>query len=322
MTLRSPRTFTFLTAALMAGMLAGCNRPVDAPVQSQSEGFVSVAGIYPHTESFRSTRQHGELYLKSKETCKTCHGSRLDGGTAKVSCNRCHAVYPHSDLFKSTAAHGASVFAQKGASACLTCHALEMEGPGAKPEIPSCLKCHTYPHPTGWALPKNHGPAFVQAKHDKKASPALVVGCLDCHGDAGGLKKRHPEQFVSCESCHTNFPHPEGFEDLHQDDTKGVRKAHPEQAFSCFHCHTDSKTGGLSEGCLTCHSDDTLKLKMQVKEHKLLFDGVWDSFDKPAPPHSQNETPAPQTLVGKVMRVLKDWFGSESPRELASQPKK
>jgi hypothetical protein len=78
----------------------------------------------------------------------------------------------------------------------------------------SCFSCHTkgfVTHPTGWALPAQHGAQGAMLAPVATSAPAIPVmtgfmHCAKCHGATyGGVATA-----VSCKSCHTKAPHPNG----------------------------------------------------------------------------------------------------------------
>jgi hypothetical protein len=230
--------FIFLTG------LIGCSRPLDAQLPENKNGGNSPASqtIYPHSAAFKLS--HGTHYQSRPEGCVTCHGTDLRGGTSKTSCYQCHASYPHSDDFKGSRAHGEEFLSLSLSHSkpidCFSCHGIK-EPKTEKSQATNCLACHAYPHPPAWTEAKNHGAAFVAAK-DKQA-------CLQCHAQDGDFQKRHPEQFVSCATCHLPMPHSKAFDDNHT--SAGVS-----HGSSCVGCHQDYKrnTPNLgADGCMTCH---------------------------------------------------------------------
>ncbi len=150
------------------------------------------------------------------------------------------AIFPHSPEFKTTVLHGEEYF--KDRKLCTSCHAFDYSGGSAKV---SCYGCHTYPHKAKWAIPHNHGQMYTYEGN----------ACLRCHEENGHMQTAHPDQFVSCSSCHTLIPHSE---DLTNGDHAALAGTYQGK---CTVCHTDQKRlmPNLDpDGCYSCHDKDQL----------------------------------------------------------------
>lgn len=146
--------------------------------------------------------------------------------------------YPHSQEFKETAAHGDAF--QRDRLQCAKCHGTDFSGGTAKV---SCSQCHsTYPHPPAWASPAKHGEYFVNllGKDDERAR------CTGCHSE----EKERAGGAINCQTCHSSFPHPQGFRRRHGD-------AAMQYSGKCTVCHTDYvRHMGSKVGCMKCHDGD------------------------------------------------------------------
>lgn len=199
---------------------------------------------FPHDPDWKLPKNHGAAYLaKSEEPvkCKTCH---IKQGPVKVSCTQCHKSFPHTEEFKTTGIHAKGYFEDQ--TSCTSCHGEDYLGGSVKI---SCKKCHSaYPHDPLWALPKNHGAAYIATSNDS-------VKCTTCHSKKGSLAKNYQEQFVACDACHIEMPHPSPFDGkTHSSVAKTYRG-------KCTICHSynkkDNNTRFLSNkaGCKLseCH---------------------------------------------------------------------
>lgn len=288
MTVRSHRIIGVLAVSLAAAF-SGCNRPLNQPGTTVSpEVQKTVSEIFPHSTEFRTTRYHGSAYKKSPETCKTCHGNDLSGGSSNVSCTQCHSAYPHDAAIKTTPNHGMTNLDL--VPSCMGCHTQSV----AHAATPACASCHQYPHAAQWSLPKNHGTEFIKAKKDT-SRPKDAVTCSTCHGENSDFKKNNPDRFVSCATCHLQMPHPDDMTD-DQVHPKMV-KADPA---SCVRCHTDY-TRLLDDygGCIGCHGRE---LKISVKTEFVETSETTGMRVNPhtkkrgvaSKPDKKTETPSPQ----------------------------
>jgi len=81
------------------------------------------------------------------DLCKQCHGEKLDGGIAAVSCYGCHngpdGSLGHSSVWSDGAMHGP--YGRDFASGCTTCHGTDLKGGSVylSGSAPSCSSCHT-----------------------------------------------------------------------------------------------------------------------------------------------------------------------------------
>jgi len=161
-------------------------------------------------------------------------------------------VFPHSEEFKTTFLHGTEFFKDK--KVCAQCHGIDFSGGSIKK---SCLNCHPYPHQERWAFPSNHGHAFTGGQRE---------ACLKCHGEKSAFKGRHPQEFVSCGTCHTSIPHSQNFTEISSDEHH-LKLAQTYEG-KCTLCHTDFKRNMPNlgdDGCYTCHNSNEIPI---MKWHK------------------------------------------------------
>ncbi|HEX4924848.1 MAG TPA: hypothetical protein VFV50_12215 [Bdellovibrionales bacterium] len=148
-------------------------------------------------------------------------------------------IFPHSEEFKKST-HGKYFLSDR--ASCVGCHGANLKGGTSNV---SCVSCHkSYPHDVHWALPANHGSAYLKADDKKQA-------CLACH-----YRENAGEQ-MSCKTCHKAYPHDFPTEE----DFKVGGGSHatlgrtPEG--KCLNCHADFKKHMSSEGgCRDCHGED------------------------------------------------------------------
>lgn len=228
--------------------LGACNRTVRSPEKSgaSSVSDPQTSGLYPHQPVFVTTRAHGEAFKSNPNACKTCHGENLKGGNSKKSCNQCHAAYPHGDAFSKTAEHGIAFMADK--TQCLSCHNSQRPDTGVAKK--DCKECHAYPHPVAKAN-GGDGHQWLQGGHGKKflEDPA---SCKKCHGE----KLDGARTQVSCNSCHSAYPHPANFASL--PSGKGHGAEFLKDKAQCLTCHSGSsgdsqKVEKSAPKCQTCH---------------------------------------------------------------------
>ncbi len=163
---------------------------------------------------------------------------------------------PHTGEFKSSNIHAPEYF--KNRNICAECHGHDFEGGGAEK---SCKDCHNYPHPHKWALPVNHGTAYLASIPPKGEDEKKPSSCLVCHGENSHLKATNPEEFVSCSSCHTSIPHTEDF----KYGDKSINHSSLARTYEgkCTQCHTDLTRllPNWDGGCKDCHDEpDTIPI--------------------------------------------------------------
>jgi hypothetical protein len=211
-------------------------------------------GSYPHNENWTagSDLSHGP-FVKGKEwsneSCQSCHGTDLLGGSSDISCYTCHNSYPHSNewlVSDDESFHG--LFVKNSGydiSSCASCHGGDFMG--GNTEV-SCYTCHkNYPHQDGWTSPSNenfHGQAIQAANWS-------MENCTSCHGEdyRGGSSgascfKCHtgdegPETCNTCHGSSVNFAPPQDLSDNTSTTALGVgaHQLHMVMFDSCFPCH-------------------------------------------------------------------------------------
>lgn len=234
--------------------------------------------IFPHEKNF--FKNHGASYLVNKDQCLSCHGVDGSGGSANVSCTKCHqdggGRFPHPKNWVMADQHSTEFM--KSPQSCSTCHGADWKGGTSKV---SCLQCHeNYPHPLKWSSPENHGKAYVLIKEKKD--------CLNCH-----QSNKVPANATRCDSCHKAYPHEIGF---------GPRKKHKVLAQTydgkCLNCHQDYKANmpnyqdeSEGVGCINCH-EGTIQLKWKTPEEDKKT-GALNTFKKgrlpSGSPHKTNK---------------------------------
>ena len=213
------------------------------------------AVVHPEGWNQPSSGEFHGTYLKSKEyetkECQPCHAAPLNGGTAKSSCFKCHALYPHSAAWTQSASadfHGRFLKAMAyNAQECQTCHGAAYDGGTSGV---ACFTCHSaYPHTAQW----NSGGAAGSHGLFLKARSWNDTECRACHGETytGGTSG------VGCFACHDAYPHAARF----------AAGGHTAYLYAnlypfngCTTCHGSSYTGGnAGESCMQagCHVDRT-----------------------------------------------------------------
>ena len=221
---------------------------------------------FPHNDGkFSDKSQHG-YYAASHGTneCKGCHGAGLTGGNTGKSCYRCHSIYPHTTNFRSnfdsTEFHGTFVLENQISprnpqALCGGCHGADLKG--AQTNV-SCNKCHSiFPHSDDFKASVDsadfHGTFVLENKTSPGNAKAL---CGNCHGaDLQGAKTK-----VSCNKCHTVYPHSDDFTSSDMSNAAFHGKvvlgngADPKKL--CGVCHgTDLQGAKTQVSCYNCHSD-------------------------------------------------------------------
>ncbi|OGQ17254.1 MAG: hypothetical protein A3B70_06710 [Deltaproteobacteria bacterium RIFCSPHIGHO2_02_FULL_40_11] len=257
--------FTFLSLTLIGGCAKKSRLPsqedtLGADSKKETSNEMGGLGIYPHSEKFRLTNEHGLTFYQEKEKCMVCHGKDLEGGRVEVACRKCHGgVFPHTESFKKED-HGGKYLENR--SLCTLCHGFDYKGGNSKV---ACVGCHSYPHPKKWAFQDNHGGAYVNTLDPKVAEEKQKSSCLHCHGEDSLFKQKfeekYPGTFVSCGTCHTPIPHSEDF--TYGDHDVLART----YAGKCTLCHTGLKRllPSLDNGCYDCHDEDKLPIMKWVK---------------------------------------------------------
>jgi hypothetical protein len=217
------------------GTAPGCHSCHEMPGGQPGGG-----GSAAHPADWVSPDAHGTAVIVGGGTaCAACHGADFRGGTARVSCHRCHdGPGGHARGWVEPAAHGV---AARGPAVigCAACHGADFRGGWT---AVSCYACHPGPtgrHGDGYAEPGQHGAEVVAASG--------VAACVACHGQdyEGGRSG------VSCYLCHDGIGgHPVNWESAsrHGDAVADGGGA------ACTECHgTDYQGGWAATSCYECH---------------------------------------------------------------------
>ncbi len=200
------------------------------------------------------------------ESCKQCHSSKFDGGTAMVSCAtaNCHpniSVHQNKAGINNTTSayfHGLYIATnQVKMSDCNQCHGTNYSGGIASPACSSCHSTITV-HQNGITDPTSqnfHGKFIASLKWD-------MTNCKVCHGTNYAGKVASP----SCNTCHTNSGGPEACNTCHGNFLDATSIAPPKDIAR----NTDTKFPGvgahsshLTSGkigivkCYECHNVPT-----------------------------------------------------------------
>lgn len=170
-------------------LLMSCNKPNKSDTQTAviNKTQINAAKIYPHSESFK-LKEHGAKFIEDRALCASCHGLDNSGGTAQVSCTKCHSNYPHIAGWSVPQKHGKFFVESVGTEkqACLNCH-----NPSSSSGAVSCQTCHkAFPHSEefdghgGWAT-SYEGKCTSCHTDFKRLMPKYEPkGCVYCHSDS------------------------------------------------------------------------------------------------------------------------------------------
>lgn len=104
------------------------------------------------------------------------------------------------------------------------------------------LQQSSYPHPSGWALPEQHGLAVQSGMQINTATCTKL-----CHGANPNV-----DSGPSCKKCHENWPHAQGWKNK---EHHGLFIKQKGTATCATQCHGKDLAGGLSKvACNSCHS--------------------------------------------------------------------
>ncbi len=196
---------TGLAALASAWLMVSCAETTDFLTErTHPDGWLDVS----------SGDFHGLLVLESArkvESCRSCHGADLGGGTAQVACRTCHATYPHPEGFAVPADpqfHEAFFQDTRNwdLTQCQSCHGDNYDGRGGA---------------------------------DPNGLHAEAKNCLTCHREDDG-----PEDCSTCHGGSENAAPPEDLSDRTATDDRGVGAHQPhisstiaELGLECSHCH-------------------------------------------------------------------------------------
>jgi len=191
------------------------------------------------------------------ESCKQCHGAKLDGKGVEVkSCLTCHVSVHDKSFGDSASMNFHTKFIQTNnydVESCQQCHGVQFDGKGVT--VKSCYRCHTVVHGKNFGVTTspNYHAAFLRnnnfnlaqcqtchgAQYNGKG--VAVKSCLSCHNKQNG-----PE---NCTTCHgtLNAAPPKDVAGNSSPTVRGVG-AHEKHLTSslgvsvpCQHCHTVPK---------------------------------------------------------------------------------
>jgi predicted CxxxxCH...CXXCH cytochrome family protein len=217
-----------------------------------------------HDQKFEDGQVHGPQFMKNPASCRSCHGEKLDGGLAKVSCDKCHEH-------------------ENWTTNCAFCHGGEDNNTGAPPK-PAYLA-------------NEETAVGVHSMHVEETDIHLAFACETCHeqpadifspshldGDGcaevrfGELNERgvySPENGA----CISIYCHGNGRGD-------GDRIWTEEEAATCASCHNDgsdaqqmsgahAKHLGMGFTCDKCHGE-TISENLTISDKSLHLNGVPD----------------------------------------------
>ncbi len=200
---------------LSLALLLSCEKG-RTPTQNENQGHKEVTknsnSVYPHSGDWKKI--HGETYLADSKTCTVCHGSLLDGGTSKVSCNQCHSSYPHKAFWAKPENHGLAfgklLTAQHekeedvSKNECFLCHKSS-----AGPSVPTgsvksghnlnCNQCHVgVPHDAMMITRDGQSVHHMVFGSDR----VLEAACLSCHKAIENGARKYMPTLTNCTTCH------------------------------------------------------------------------------------------------------------------------
>lgn len=195
--------------------------------------------------------------------CRNCHGADFNGGTAGVSCYKCHTTSPHSRPW--LASSGATIYLHSStdptnASACGSCHSggAKLTTPTTPPANSGCFNStlchgavvsHSFPNPgsthkastsgcnschvigsgsSSYPAITNGAPPDCKSCHKLSVAATItqMTGCSDCHGDAATGRPGG-----------TSFP-----------NIRGRHFSPGEHAVACSTCHAGGGSGVSTHG--------------------------------------------------------------------------
>lgn len=201
-----------------------------------------------HPDGWAAATAHGRPAKFVVEDCRSCHGLQLDGGSAGVSCDGCHAVGWKTDC---TFCHG-GVDNQTGApprditdlvtnnQLVFRKHTQHVTATATHSAI-ACLTCHVQP---GDALAANHWfdttPAYPEVTFSGLAAGSTfgstgsgACSTNYCHGNGQAKNGAvNHTQTMTCRSCHLNTGSA-SFTAMSGDHDRHIRSV----GATCSECH-------------------------------------------------------------------------------------
>lgn len=215
----------------------------------------SCHAIYPHADQWQ--QNHGATANRTgKSACQGCHGSDFRQVLNGKNCYSCHADYPHpaqDSWIPFRGGHGEKIkSAYRGSTdSCESCHGDDLT---EMKQGKNCFTCHSsYPHrnisTSDWDSYEGHGQYILNTLRNSKEE------CKACHG----IDLRGSRGNPSCYSCHTSYPHMEGWKRPSgqvQEHAIYVR-ANGTNSCATARCHGEEliPTPGITQGnnCTGCH---------------------------------------------------------------------
>jgi len=208
-----------------------------------------------HPSGWSAGSQHGATAKSTPGSssgflyCESCHGSGLNGGSAKQSClvnSGCHGwSAPHANTWDNGGSSHRTTN-EGNATVCSQCHQ-------SSPGTPGCFNntlCHGSGggHPSGWSAGSQHGAAAKSAP----GSSSGFLYCESCHGS--GLNGGSANQSCLINSgCHGwSAPHANTWDN----GGSSHRSTNTGNASVCSQCHQSNPgTAGCFNNTL-CHGSD------------------------------------------------------------------
>ena len=219
-------------------------------------------GIEPetyHPAGWSDPDVHGLAAKLSEDTCVTCHGDTLEGGTVGVSCDSCHetgwrenCLYCHGNTDDGTGAPPADITGETSSSA-LSFSAHTAHVTTNLHAAYDCEQCHSKPTDvltSGHLFIGDTTPAVAEVLFTGGLSTAATwngsnsCSNLYCHGNGQGNNgtARIGDDETSCDSCHASLASSEDA----WDRMDGKHADHLEEGLQCSECHQDTTTDNTS----------------------------------------------------------------------------
>lgn len=250
------------TAGLLsAAKIAVIKDWIDAGASSECDGPVdtSTTGGY-HPPGFDDPGVHGQEAMCQEDTCTTCHGSDLTGGTSGVSCDSCHASNWRTD--------------------CTYCHGGGDNNTGAPPvDFDGSSTGISFPEHTSHVEENNHAAWDDCTQCHSRPTDVLTPGhflvgdstaCVAELDFSAGLSSRGT--YGGSGSCSNLYCHSNGSSstatgsartgstygcgDCHASSARSLPDNHDEHGeFDCDECHGTTVTGNTTISTPANHVD-------------------------------------------------------------------
>ena len=248
-----------LGASLPAEQQAAIELWIDAGATQDCSGG-SDTGVTPvtyHPDGFDDPEVHGLEAKLQDQTCVTCHGEDLAGGSVGVSCDSCHedgwrtnCTFCHGGTVDSTGAPPRDIDGTTDTDGLTfwphTTHVTDTDYKNAF----DCTACHSKPEDvlsTGHLFLGDSTPAVAEVDFSGGLSSrgayngAGTCSNLYCHGDGQGHNGTASvdRDYSACSSCH---PDRSSGEDDWK-DMSGEHEEHIGEGLSCSNCHGATVSG-------------------------------------------------------------------------------